>query len=47
MVMRSKLKFKDIFVFDSNRILDDYDAYSHFNKNTIIKSNESKELSNI
>ena len=27
--------------------LDDYDAYSHFNKNTIVKSNKSKELDNI
>ena len=27
--------------------VDDYDAYSHFNKNTIVKSNKSKELNNI
>ena len=27
--------------------LDDYDAYSYFNKHTIVKSNKSKELDNI
>lgn len=33
--------------FSQTEFLEDYDPYSHFNKKTLLKSNESKELENI
>ena len=33
--------------YSQTEFVDDYDAYSHFHKDTLIKSNKSKELENV
>lgn len=52
MVVKFMLKFKDIIVkkckkYSQTEFLEDYAAYSHFHKDTLSKSNETKELENV